>query len=358
MSIQVKHIHKTFGSYQALKDVSLHVRDGELVTLLGPSGSGKTTLLRIIAGLEEPDEHADATIEFHGEDVRDTRIGRRQVGFVFQHYALFRHMTVFENVAFGLRVRPRALRPSKQAISDRVHELLKLVQLDGLARRYPSQLSGGQRQRVALARALAIEPKVLLLDEPFGALDAKVRQGLREWLRRLHDEIHVTTILVTHDQEEALEVADRVVVMNAGQIEQDGTPEEVFHRPQSEFVMDFLGRVNVFHARIEDGRAWWDNVPLDVPGRFDHGQGQAHVYIRPHELEIERSRNGHPAIEASVLRINPAGAVAKVGLVNASGRDIQVDLPLERLETLRLQPGDRVYLSPRKARVFVPDYVI
>jgi sulfate/thiosulfate transport system ATP-binding protein len=358
MSIEVNHIHKSFGAYHALKDVSLNVRDGELVTLLGPSGSGKTTLLRIIAGLEEPDSHAATSIRFHGEDVRETQIGRRQVGFVFQHYALFRHMTVFENVAFGLRVRPRKQRPSKQAINSRVHELLKLVQLDGLAGRYPSQLSGGQRQRVALARALAIEPKVLLLDEPFGALDAKVRQGLREWLRRLHDEIHVTTILVTHDQEEALEVADRVVVMNAGQIEQDGTPEDVFHRPQSEFVMDFLGRVNVFHARIEDGRAWWDNVPLDVPGRFDDGNGKAHVYIRPHELEIERTRNGHPAIEASVLRINPAGAVAKVGLVNAAGRDIHVDLPLERLETLALQPGDRVYLSPRKARVFVPEYII
>jgi len=358
MSIEVQNIHKTFGAYHALKDVSLHIRDGELVTLLGPSGSGKTTLLRIIAGLEEPDFHPGSAIRFHGEDVRETQIGRRQVGFVFQHYALFRHMTVFENVAFGLRVRPRKVRPGKAEISERVHALLKLVQLDGLSGRYPSQLSGGQRQRVALARALAIEPKVLLLDEPFGALDAKVRQGLREWLRRLHDEIHVTTILVTHDQEEALEVADRVVVMNEGRIEQEGTPEDVFHRPQSEFVMDFLGRVNVFHARIEDGRAWWDNVPLDVPGRFDHGQDRAHVYIRPHELEIERHRNGHPAIEASVLRINPAGAVAKVGLVNAAGSDIHVDLPLERLETLALQPGDRVYLSPRKARVFVPDYVI
>lgn len=358
MSIEIQHIHKSFGSYQALKDVSLKVHDGELVTLLGPSGSGKTTLLRVIAGLEEPDAHPETSIRFHGEDVRETQIGRRQVGFVFQHYALFRHMTVFENVAFGLRVRPRSQRPAKHVIQKRVQELLKLVQLDGLAGRYPSQLSGGQRQRVALARALAIEPKVLLLDEPFGALDAKVRQGLREWLRRLHDEIHVTTILVTHDQEEALEVADRVVVMNAGRIEQEGTPEEVFHRPESEFVMDFLGRVNVFHARIEDGRAWWDNVPLDVPGRFDHGHDKAHVYIRPHELDIERQRNGHPSIEASVARINPAGAVAKVALLNADGRDIQVDLPLERLESLGLQLGDRVYLSPRKARVFVPEYVI
>src|SRR5687768_5685914 len=255
MSIDVQHISKSFGRYKALDDVSLNVRDGELVALLGPSGSGKTTLLRIIAGLEVPDEDDRAAILFDGTDVARQQVGQRQVGFVFQHYALFKHMSVFENIAFGLRVRPRTQRPTKQQIHERVSELLKLIQLESFGRRYPSQLSGGQRQRVALARALAIEPKVLLLDEPFGALDAKVRQGLRNWLRRLHDELHVTSILVTHDQEEALEVADRVVVMNQAKIEQVGTPEEVFHRPASEFVIDFLGNVNVFHGRIEQGQA-------------------------------------------------------------------------------------------------------
>src|SRR5690606_37256086 len=226
MSIEVKHISKTFGSFTALRDVSLRVNDGELVALLGPSGSGKTTLLRIIAGLEVPDEEPASEILFDESSVTGRPVGQRHVGFVFQHYALFRHLTVFENIAFGLRVRPRDQRPSKSEIRDRVHQLLKLVQLENFGGRYPTQLSGGQRQRVALARALAVEPKVLLLDEPFGALDAKVRQGLRDWLRKLHDEIHLTSVLVTHDQEEALEVADRIVVMNQGRIEQTGTPED------------------------------------------------------------------------------------------------------------------------------------
>ncbi|HYO81810.1 MAG TPA: sulfate ABC transporter ATP-binding protein, partial [Bryobacteraceae bacterium] len=247
MSIVLEHISKTFGTFEALRDVSLEVRDGELLALLGPSGSGKTTLLRIIAGLDIPDRSAHAALRFDGTAVDWTTTTQRQVGFVFQHYALFRTMTVFENVAFGLRVRPRGQRPSDDAIRRKVTELLSLIQLDAMAHRYPSQLSGGQRQRVALARALAIEPKILLLDEPFGALDAKVRQSLRRWLRRLHDDIHVTSVLVTHDQEEALEVADRVVIMNQGRIEQAGSPDEVFHKPASPFVMDFLGNVNLFH---------------------------------------------------------------------------------------------------------------
>src|SRR5688500_12244122 len=327
MSIDVQHISKSFGRYKALDDVSLNVRDGELVALLGPSGSGKTTLLRIIAGLEVPDEDDRAAILFDGQDVARRQVGQRQVGFVFQHYALFKHMTVFENIAFGMRVKPRHERPSKQAIRDRVHELLKLIQLDNFSNRFPSQLSGGQRQRVALARALAIQPKVLLLDEPFGALDAKVRQGLRDWLRRLHDELHITSILVTHDQEEALEVADRVVVMNQAKIEQIGTPAEVFHRPASEFVIDFLGNVNVFHGRIEQGQAVLSGLAA-LDRRGPTGQRRAeHVYVRPHELEIERHKNGVPAIEAQVFRINPAGAVAKVALTTGDG-DIQVDLPL------------------------------
>src|SRR5918993_5907517 len=262
MSIEVRNLTKSFGSFVALRDVSFTVHSGELVALLGPSGSGKTTLLRVIAGLETPDV---GSVLFDGDDAtrRDPR--ERGVGFVFQHYALFRHMTVFENVAFGLRVRPRDQRPSADEIKRRVHELLGLVQLDYLGDRYPSQLSGGQRQRVALARALAVEPRVLLLDEPFGALDAKVRQELRRWLRRLHDDIHLTSVFVTHDQEEALELADRVAVMNHGVIEQEGTPEEVVERPATPFVISFLGTVNIFHGRVEGGRAVLGPIAVEYP---------------------------------------------------------------------------------------------
>src|SRR4051812_28895022 len=252
MSIEVNNISKTFGGFQALKNVSVTIGSGELVALLGPSGSGKTTLLRIIAGLETPDAGSGLVL-FHQEDMTLRAVGARKVGFVFQHYALFRHMTVFDNVAFGLKVRPWRTRPNRKEVARRVHELLQLVQLDGLANRYPSQLSGGQRQRVALARALAVEPKVLLLDEPFGALDAKVRRELRRWLRRLHDEMHITTVFVTHDQEEALEVADRIAVMNLGKIEQIGTPEDVYERPATPFVYNFLGNVNLFHGRVHEG---------------------------------------------------------------------------------------------------------
>lgn len=237
MSIQVKNIHKQFGNFVALNDVTLDFPSGELVALLGPSGCGKTTLLRIVAGLEQADS---GQVLLEGEDASDTHVRERQVGFVFQHYALFRHMTVFDNIAFGMRMKPRLLRPSPQHIKAKVHELLQLVQLDWLADRFPAQLSGGQRQRIALARALAVEPRVLLLDEPFGALDAKVRKELRTWLRRLHDELHITSIFVTHDQEEALEVADRVVLMNQGRVEQIGTPQQVVEQPATPFVDDFL----------------------------------------------------------------------------------------------------------------------
>jgi sulfate transport system ATP-binding protein len=363
MSIEVRNVTKTFGGYTALKDVNLNVNDGELIALLGPSGSGKTTLLRIIAGLEIPDDNPDSQILFHGENVARRQVGERQVGFVFQHYALFKHMSVFENIAFGLRVRPRHLRPSNAEITDKVKRLLKLIQLENLGNRFPAQLSGGQRQRVALARALAIEPRVLLLDEPFGALDAKVRQGLRNWLRSLHDELHVTSILVTHDQEEALEVADRVVVMNNAQIEQVGTPNEVFHNPASEFVMDFLGNVNVFHGRIENGTAQLGNFSVNVPQWSERAAQNANVYIRPHELQIERQANGHdsresPALPATVARINPAGSYAKIALFAGDGRELQVDVPFERFHELNLQQGDRVFVSPKKVRVFVPEYVI
>jgi sulfate/thiosulfate transport system ATP-binding protein len=360
MSIEIQHISKTFGGHTALRDVSLKVEEGELVALLGPSGCGKTTLLRIIAGLEIPDPHPHSSILFCGQDVTGRQVGERRVGFVFQHYALFRHMTVFENVAFGLRVRPRRLRPAPEEIHERVTRLLRLIQVEGFGGRYPSQLSGGQRQRVALARALAIEPRVLLLDEPFGALDAKVRQGLRDWLRRLHDELHITSVLVTHDQEEALEVADRVVVMNQAHIEQIGTPQEVFHNPASEFVIDFLGQVNVFHGRVEKGQAVLSGVAPGAPAHAPNADRPVHVYVRPHELELARTTNGTPALAASVARINPAGAVAKIALQTSDGGEIKVDLPFERFTELKLQLGETVYVSPKRVRVFAaePDYVI
>ena len=357
MSIDVQHVTKTFGKYTALSDVSLTVNDGELVALLGPSGSGKTTLLRIIAGLEVADEDPQSIIAFHGENVADRQVGQRQVGFVFQHYALFKHMSVFENIAFGLRVRPRKERPAESEIARRVNELLKLIQLESFGRRFPAQLSGGQRQRVALARALAIEPRVLLLDEPFGALDAKVRQGLRTWLRQLHDRLHMTTILVTHDQEEALEVADRVVVMNQAKIEQVGTPEEVFHHPASEFVMDFLGSVNVFHGRIEKGQALLGGTSVQVAGGAPD-VAAANVYARPHELEIERERNGSPSIAARISRINPAGSLTRVSLAGSDGREIHVDLPYDRFRDLQLVAGEEVYVVVKQVRVFVPEYCI
>jgi sulfate transport system ATP-binding protein len=369
VSIELTHISKSFGSYTALDDVNLTVRDGELLALLGPSGSGKTTLLRIIAGLEVADPRTGSNIRFHEEDVADRPVGERRVGFVFQHYALFRHMSVFENIAFGLRVRPRTTRPAKSVIADKVHSLLKLIQLENMGSRYPAQLSGGQRQRVALARALAIEPKVLLLDEPFGALDAKVRKGLRDWLRRLHEEIHVTSVLVTHDQEEALEVADRIVVMNRAKIEQVGSPTEVFHHPASEFVMEFLGQVNVFRGRLKNGRAVVGDVAFDYAGyaRPDGSSSEDHasddgqaatVYVRPHEMDIERSPSGAAGLYARVLRINPAGAVARVGLQTEDQNEISVDLPYHRFEELELKLGEMVFVSPKRVRVFAPEYVI
>jgi sulfate/thiosulfate transport system ATP-binding protein len=358
MSIELSHISKSFGTYQALRDVSLSINDGELVALLGPSGSGKTTLLRIIAGLDTPEYDTRSRIRFYEQDVANRPAAQRRVGFVFQHYALFRHMSVFENVAFGMRVLPRSARPAKEEIDRRVHELLRLVQLDGLGKRFPSQLSGGQRQRAALARALAVEPRVLLLDEPFGALDAKVRQGLRAWLRRLHDEIHVTSILVTHDQEEALEVADRVVVMNQGRIEQVGTPEEVFHHPATQFVMEFLGQVNVFHGRVQGGKAMLGEVPLE--GHFfpDKEQSAARVYMRPHELDIKLYRNGAPSFAATVTRINPAGSIAKVTARTSEGQEVLVDLSLDDYQRLQLAEGANVYIYPKQTRVFLPDYEI
>src|SRR5437660_800019 len=290
MSIEAINITKKFGQFTALNNVDLEIPSGELVALLGPSGSGKTTLLRIIAGLEFADT---GNVRFDGKDISDRTARERRVGFVFQHYALFRHMTVFENIAFGLKVRPRQSRPSRLQIRTKVQELLKLIQLETLAQRYPSQLSGGQRQRVALARALAVEPSVLLLDEPFGALDAKVRMELRRWLRQLHDEIHVTSVFVTHDQEEALEVADRVVVMDHGRIEQIGSPEEVYNQPATPFVYNFLGNVNLFHGRIDGDKAYIN----------ERETGHV-VYVRPHLLEIDREPNGASHFRARIKHIN------------------------------------------------------
>lgn len=354
MSIVVKNLCKTFGSFTALDNVSLSAESGSLLALLGPSGSGKTTLLRIIAGLEFADQ---GTVHYEDEDVTQQSPKDRQVGFVFQHYALFRHMTVFENVAFGMRVRHK----KKDEINDRVNELLRLVRLEGLNKRYPSQLSGGQRQRVALARALAVQPRILLLDEPFGALDAKVRTELRQWLRQLHDEIHLTTVFVTHDQEEAFEVADRVVVMRAGHIEQTGTPQEVFDHPATPFVMDFLGNVNVFHGRVENGMAMLGALNIAYP-EYPHAESRnATAYVRPHELDIDHVPFGSSCLQVRIIQINPAGSVAKIRVFSEQfGLALNVDLNLERYGQLHLQTGDEVYVAARKVRVFMPpqDYVI
>jgi sulfate transport system ATP-binding protein len=364
MSIEVRNISKSFGSFQALKDVSLKVETGELVGLLGPSGSGKTTLLRIIAGLETPNPDGQGQILFMGDDVAGRHVSNRQVGFVFQHYALFRHMTVLENVAFGLRARPWRLRPSRKEIKDRVLELLRLVQLEGMSHRYPSQLSGGQRQRVALARALAVEPKVLLLDEPFGALDAQVRRELRRWLRRLHDEVHITSVFVTHDQEEALEVSDRVAVMNKGRIEQVGTPEQVYENPANAFVYNFLGHVTQFHGRLEEGRVRIGGEERAEGDGERRGvrPGTAVAYARPHDVQIVRERSGDraDAVAARVEQIGFAGPVVNVILVRADDGHsvIEAAITRDRHRELNLRPGETVYVEVQNARVFADDYSI
>jgi len=357
MSIDISGVSKQFGSFTALKDVSLTVPSGELVALLGPSGSGKTTLLRIIAGLERADKGA---IRFNGEDIASRDARERQVGFVFQHYALFRHMTVFDNVAFGLNVRPRKVRPSKQEIQDKVHQLISLVKLEGLANRYPTQLSGGQRQRVALARALAVEPQMLLLDEPFGALDAKVRKELRRWLRQLHDELHITSVFVTHDQEEALDVADRIVILNQGRIEQMGTPEEVYESPKNAFVYNFLGNVNIFHGRIHQGRVKIGAIELEAPdGCACATDMQAVSYVRPYNIEIEREAKGHEFISAQILFIRAVGPVVHLELKCADTGDlVEVEMNKERYHELNLKTGESVFVRPKDLKIFFEDYCI
>jgi len=403
MAIEVTNIRKAFGDFQALSDVSLKVEEGELVALLGPSGSGKTTLLRIIAGLDFADS---GTLTIDGVAANRLHVRDRKVGFVFQHYALFKHMTVFDNVAFGLRVRERSMRPSREEINERVTNLLKLVHLDKFYDRYPSQLSGGQRQRVALARSLAVEPKLLLLDEPFGALDAKVRKELRRWLRRLHDNIKVTTIFVTHDQEEAMEVSDRVVVMNNGKIEQVGTPEQVYHQPSNGFVYDFLGNYNEFigwkdehgdvHLAEDDlwemqktpspeataARSHWLNrypelvgairkvmpglpLPINSPMRASsrtRAQMRAllsergipvRVYARPHEMFVTKTPDdSHEYIPAQVIHINPAGSLAKLEMQRRNGTILQAEVPKTIVDSLAIHKNDEIFVRPKNVRVF------
>jgi sulfate transport system ATP-binding protein len=355
MSILAKHITKRFGSFTALDDVTLEAPGGKLVALLGPSGSGKTTLLRIIAGLEFADS---GQVIFEGEDATERSARQRNVGFVFQHYALFRHMTIFENVAFPLRVRKRP----REEVNERVQELLKLVQLDGLEKRFPAQLSGGQRQRIALARALAARPKVLLLDEPFGALDAKVRKELRRWLRKLHDEIHVTSLFVTHDQEEALEVADQVVIFNGGRIEQVGTPEEVYNKPANPFVLGFLGHVNIFHGRMQGGEARLADGSMIPAGEAEKiGDGAIAAYVRPHEIDLVRAEDGSASkgTPAKVIWMHRAGAAVTVELeVEGTGQLVVAELTRERIAELNLNSGDRVYTVAKDMRVFAADYQI
>jgi sulfate transport system ATP-binding protein len=355
MSITATNVCKRFGTFVALDHVSVECPAGKLVALLGPSGSGKTTLLRIIAGLEASDS---GTVRYADDDVTHRSAKDRQVGFVFQHYALFRHMTVFENVAFGLRVRKR---PDAE-VRQKVMHLLQLVRLEEKANQFPAALSGGQKQRIALARALAADPKVLLLDEPFGALDAKVRTELRHWLRQFHNTHHVTTIFVTHDQEEAFEVADQVVVMNAGRVEQQGTPIEVFEHPANAFVMDFLGNVNKLPVRVENGKALLGkSSKVELPTKLfaPTGNGHADAYIRPHELDISRSADGGNCLLGQVVHINPAGSVVKVRLLAEDfGLMINVDLTLDRYRALHLQPGEDVYVTPKAAKIFDPDYAI
>ncbi len=395
MSIEVRDISKKFGNSPVLNDINLEVKSGELVALLGPSGSGKTTLLRIIAGLEMPDA---GTVLLDGKEVLTQKARERNVGFVFQHYALFKHMTVFENVAFGLRMRPREQRFDEDEIQSRVMKLLTLVHLDAFYNRFPSQLSGGQRQRVALARSLAVEPKVLLLDEPFGALDSKVRKELRRWMRRLHDEIHITSIFVTHDQEEAMEVSDRVVVMSNGRIEQMGTPTEVYHNPANSFVYDFLGNYNVFEGwRDEEGKPhlieydaeteehipaathkkWINRYPdianllrRFVPSMAKEGssllplQKKTHsptplqgkpikLFARPHEMWVSRAPESNAEyVCAKVTHINQASSLVKLEMERRNGSVLSVEVPKSVVDQLAIKKNDELYVRPKVTKVF------
>lgn len=351
MSIAVHQLNKRFGQFTALNNVSLDFPDGELTALLGPSGCGKTTLLRIIAGLEFADS---GQVLLDGQDASQQHVRDRQVGFVFQHYALFKHMTIFENIAFGLRVKPKNVRPSEAQIKEKVTKLLELVQLDWLADRYPPQLSGGQRQRIGLARALAVEPRVLLLDEPFGALDAKVRKELRRWLRRLHDELHVTSIFVTHDQEEALEVADKIVLMNQGQVEQVGAPAEVYQHPATPFVYGFLGNVNLFRGRVHEGILDAGGVPFEAPGHADTKDAFGTAYVRPHEFEIDRYAPGAEGLVVQLRRVHSIGPLAQLEMERDDNGDlVEAMISSERYLQLQLKVGESLVVKPKRLHVFV-----
>ena len=345
MQISIRGVTKSFESTQALESVSLDIPDGELVALLGPSGCGKTTLLRIIAGLESPDQ---GEVILGNSDTRDLAVRERRIGFVFQHYALFRHMTVRENIGFSLLVQKKP----KEEIRSRVDELLTLIQLKGMAERYPSQLSGGQKQRVALARALAARPEVLLLDEPFGALDAQVRQDLRRWLRKLHDEMHITSVFVTHDQDEAFEVADRVAILNKGRVEQVGSPEEIFHNPANAFVMQFLGNVNIFHSRLDSGTS----IQLDPAGI--NVLGGREVFVRPHDLSLRPQSEGPNSIEGRIAHIRTTGLSMRISLDVKGGSQLQIELPVEEFQALGLVKGDVAFATPRELKTFSGDYSI
>ena len=343
MSIEVKNIVKKFGAFTALDGVDLKVASGELVALLGPSGSGKTTLLRIIAGLDWPDA---GEVSFDGENALAHGASERHVGFVFQHYALFRHMTVFENVAFGLRVQPRAVRKDEAGIRARVKELLDLVQLDWLSNRYPSELSGGQRQRIALARALAIEPRILLLDEPFGALDAKVRKELRQWLRSLHHEINVTSIFVTHDQEEALEISNRVVVMDKGRIVQIGTPDDVYDNPATAFVHGFIGESIVLPVQVRDGCVRLGGKALNIAADGALS-GASKLFVRRHDMQVGPAGSG--TLEGAVRHVRTFGPIQRAEVALSEGETvIEIDAPRDR----EIRTGDIVGLQPRRYRIF------
>ncbi|MCY9140086.1 sulfate/molybdate ABC transporter ATP-binding protein [Peribacillus frigoritolerans] len=348
MSIIIENVTKYYGSYQALRNIDLEIKSGELVALLGPSGSGKTSLLRIIAGLEQAE---NGKILFNEENYTHKHVKDRNVGFVFQHYALFRNMTIFDNIAYGLKVRPRKTRPSKEVIEQKVSELLQLVKLEGYKDRYPSQLSGGQRQRVALARALAVEPNILLLDEPFGALDAKVRKELRRWLKRLHDEFNVTSVFVTHDQEEAMDVADRVVIMNEGKIEQIGTPEEVYDHPENPFVYDFLGSVNLFKGNVHKGKLVTGNVEMNAPGSED---GAGTGYVRAHNFIIEREPAEKDSIASIIDHIHTIGPIVRIEVIRQDTNEpLEIELTKEQYLNLEISKGERVFVRPKELKVFV-----
>lgn len=349
MSIELKNISKSYGPYQILKNIDLTIKTGELVALLGPSGSGKTSLLRVLAGLEYADE---GTILFHGENLTDAPIKKRKAGFVFQHYALFNTMTIRENIAYGLKVKPRRDRPSKKEIQEKVDQLLHLVRLEPYGDRYPSQLSGGQRQRVALARALAIEPHILLLDEPFGALDAKVRKELRLWLRHLHQQVKMTSLLVTHDQEEAFEVADRVVIINKGRIEQVGTPTEVYENPANSFVYDFIGNVNQVRGTISDGLFTTGafRIPVDTAGQAD-----GIAFIRPDEFTIQATNEqaADRTLSATVTHIHPSGSVIRLELERQDeNQNLEVEVTKREFDALSLSKNQLVFLEAKKVKVF------